>query len=180
MPGLELAQVVLELADAPLQTPVVDVGAHLKAEAGAQVLVLLPVQGHLSFVLFGEELGKTALLLLGGLLGAAQLRGQAASVTPHTLLPPLPGPGTGRRDRRGRPASWWPGRPASAAHAGTHAGSAHGCARPLSGRGLRSAGPAPGPEPAGPRWTAGWTAGPSPAPDEFPRRPCPACPGTPP
>ena len=132
---LELAEVVRKLPDAPVQGPVIHVGPHLEAEAGAHGLVLLPVEGDLPVIFALEEVPEALELGLGGFLGAAQLRRQAASSAPHGGPPPLRGLRTGRRGPCEGPGAWWPRRPASAAPAGRSAGSPPCRARPPPGRG---------------------------------------------
>ena len=135
MSRLQPAQVVLELPHPSVQGPVVHVRAHLEAEAVLEGLVIIPVEGHLPLVGAGEELLKSLELFLGGLVGAAQKGGEAASSVPHAPRLPPSGPGTGQRNprRAWRPAFSPPGRPAPAAPAGTPAAPAPWTAPPRPG-----------------------------------------------
>ena len=100
LPRLQPAQVVLKLPHPAVQGPVVHVRAHLEAEAVLKGLVELPVKGDLPLIGAGEKGVKALDLLLGGLVGAAQLGGEAASSVPHAPRLPPSGPKTGRRSRR--------------------------------------------------------------------------------
>ncbi len=132
--GLELAEIVGKLTDAPVQGPIIDVGPYLEAEAGAQGLILLPVERDFALIGPLEKVPEPLELGLGGFPGAAQLRRQAASSAPHGWPPPPQGLKTGQKGPYGEPGAWWPRQPGGAAHAGRSAGFPPGHAPPPPGR----------------------------------------------
>ena len=102
--GVQVPELLLELPQAALQAPVVDILPHLQAEAALEALIPDPFQGGGAVALIqeGPELFP---LLRAGLRAAPEGGGHLRT---HPRPPPsLPAPGTGRRPRcpRTAPAS---------------------------------------------------------------------------
>ena len=102
--GVQVPELLLELPQAALQAPVVDILPHLQTEAALEALIPDPFQGGGAVALVQE--GPELLPLLRAGLRAAPEGG--GHLRTHPRPPPsLPAPGTGRRPRcpRTAPAS---------------------------------------------------------------------------
>ena len=132
-PGGQQRQPLPQLAQAALNAPVVEVGAHLDLEAPLQRRVPLPAQGHFLPVGLVQESQQALALGLAGLLRASEdglaggllllrllllgggslpgsLIGGALRLLTHGSSPSPPGPGTGHRGRPWTPAAASPWR----------------------------------------------------------------------
>ena len=98
--GLQLLQTLPELAETALQTPVVNVVAGIEDKAVGKGVVLLKGQLDGLMVFCSEKVSKTLKLLRGGRFAAMEYSSQHRGCFLSHAAPPLPCPGTDRRDRR--------------------------------------------------------------------------------